>query len=121
MHALFRHGLGHSTPQPQNISSLTLKKRLTSAQATLFTLLSLFSVGAFSTELTPSSVTDGPYVFLDQGNQNTAYWICQSQLNKPLSQTINWLAQMIVATCHSPNAIPMLPKLKLIPTLMQAR
>jgi len=93
MHALFRHGLGHSTPQPQNISSLTLKKRLTSAQATLFTLLSLFSVGAFSTELTPSSVTDA----------------------------INWLAQMIVATCHSPNAIPMLPKLKLIPTLMQAR
>ncbi|NMD52606.1 metallophosphoesterase [Shewanella sp. DNRA4] len=82
MHTLFRHGFGHSTPQPQDISSLTLKKRLTSAQATLFTLLSLFSVGAFSTELTPSSVTDGPYVFLDQGNQNTAYWICQSQLKQ---------------------------------------
>jgi len=27
-------------------------------------------------------VTDGPYVFLDQGNQNTAYWICQSQLKQ---------------------------------------
>ncbi|AAN56473.1 metallophosphoesterase [Shewanella oneidensis MR-1] len=82
MRMLSRRGFSHTKPQPQDVYSLASNKKHATTQAALFSLLSLFSVAAFSTEPAPSSVTDGPYVFLDQGHENTAYWICQSQLKQ---------------------------------------
>ncbi|EGM69057.1 protein-tyrosine-phosphatase [Shewanella sp. HN-41] len=51
----------------------------------LASFLALFSTPTFAVDnaaLSAISVTDGPYVFLRNGDENTAYWICQSQLKQ---------------------------------------
>lgn len=83
MRILSESGLPHANSPSRDVcSSVSPKKRSNiAAQGVLFSLLSLFSVASNSAE--PSSpVTDGPYVFLDQGKENTAYWICQSELKQ---------------------------------------
>ncbi|MGI2156112.1 metallophosphoesterase [Shewanella baltica] len=53
-----------------------------------FVTLSFNSLAANTSEAEPelniqeSSVTDGPYVFLDNAQKDTAYWICQSELKQ---------------------------------------
>lgn len=53
-----------------------------------FTSLALTSLAANASEaelelkVQENSVTDGPYVFLDDTQKDTAYWICQSELKQ---------------------------------------
>lgn len=53
-----------------------------------FVSLSFTSLAANASEAEPelkiqeSSVTDGPYVFWDNAQKDTAYWICQSELKQ---------------------------------------
>ncbi|MDR9765898.1 metallophosphoesterase [Shewanella baltica] len=53
-----------------------------------FVTLSFNSLAANTSEAEPelnsqeSSVTDGPYVFLNNAQKDTAYWICQSELKQ---------------------------------------
>ena len=53
-----------------------------------FVSLSFTSLAANTSEAEPelkiqeSSVTDGPYVFLNNAQKDTAYWICQSELKQ---------------------------------------
>jgi len=53
-----------------------------------FVSLSFNSFAANTSEAEPelkiqeSSVTDGPYVFLNDAQKDTAYWICQSELKQ---------------------------------------
>lgn len=53
-----------------------------------FVSLSFTSLAANASEAEPelnsqeSSVTDGPYVFLNDAQKDTAYWICQSELKQ---------------------------------------
>ncbi|ABI38166.1 metallophosphoesterase [Shewanella sp. MR-4] len=86
MHILSERGVNHMKCPSQDVfSSASTKKRSTiAAHGALLSLLSLFSVATYSAEPSPtaSAVTDGPYVFLDQGQENTAYWICQSELKQ---------------------------------------
>lgn len=86
MNILSEFGLADpQSPSQEVFTNVSTKKRYAIAtQGALVSLLSLFSIATHSAEptATNASVTDGPYVFLNQGQENTAYWICQSELKQ---------------------------------------
>ena len=82
-----------STYRPFKKVFISVKSTISSVKSTISLISiglsvlfwSLFPAITYATDnatLPLPSITDGPYVFLNNGNENTAYWICQSELKQ---------------------------------------